>query len=407
MLVNINLSSHGICCDCLFIEACDFLSFPTGGQLSFAKMMMATYGNRLALVGVCTDNTPVGRWVVKSFDGIDYLFFGFLKVSPSIVEKPLIPFRITTSAAFCFHSKAILALGLRNVFLQAPELLMVISKWPLKSICFMFPGVDNPMETSRYKYGKLFSPIFDYFFFRALKKVEILLACADRESIQELVERSRGKIMSEKVIQFPTRVDTSLFYPLPPIDKKKAKHKFGYLSEDVPVYVVCGRINVNKGWKLLVDSFLCYTKRYGDAHLVFIGDGEDRKALEAYITKLNLQVQISITGRVTAREIVTYMNTSAALLVGSVVEGWSLAMLEALACGIPVVSTVVSGARDMICEGKNGYLVLKRNPELFADYMHKVLSVSMAAVDIAREIEMTYSLKTLRRELSALWYPLA
>lgn len=403
MRENIKLSKHGIRCDCLLIEACDFLDFPTGGQLSFAKQMMACYGNRLALVGICTDDTPVGRWVVKTFNGIDYLFYGFLKVTPSS-KRPVIPFRITSAAYLFFHRKAILGLGLKNVFLQAGELLMVISRWPLNSICYMFPGVDNPLGHSRYPYGKLLVPVFDYFFFRAFKKVELSLACADREAIGELIERSAGKISSKKVLQFPTRVDTSLFCP---IDKREAKNKAGQLPENVPVFAVCGRINVYKGWHLLVDSLLCYIKKYGDVHLVFVGDGEDRQALEAYIAKLNLQDRIFITGRLTAKQVVVYLNASDALLVGSKKEGWSVAMLEALACGIPIVSTLVSGAKDMICEGKNGYLVKTRDPDSFADSMHKVLSISAEAADIAREVEMTYSLKTLRRDLSELWFPLA
>lgn len=49
----------------LLIEGCDFVDYPTGGQLSFARQMMRTFGNRLALVGISTDDTPVGVWLKK------------------------------------------------------------------------------------------------------------------------------------------------------------------------------------------------------------------------------------------------------------------------------------------------------------------------------------------------------
>ncbi|MCG8570242.1 MAG: hypothetical protein MJB14_08895 [Spirochaetes bacterium] len=93
-----------ISCDALLIESCDFMNFPTGGQLSFAKQLIASFGNRFALVGICTDETPVGKWVIKSIDGVDFWFFGIGRRSIT-PEKPLIPERIKSAMQLIFYKK--------------------------------------------------------------------------------------------------------------------------------------------------------------------------------------------------------------------------------------------------------------------------------------------------------------
>ena len=79
--------------DVLLIEPCNFEDFPTGGQLSVAKNMMRAFGSRLALVGISTDDTPIGRWVKRKFDGVEYDFFAIGRWIPSS-RKPFVPARI-------------------------------------------------------------------------------------------------------------------------------------------------------------------------------------------------------------------------------------------------------------------------------------------------------------------------
>jgi len=91
--------------------------------------------------------------------------------------------------------------------------------------------------------------------------------------------------------------------------------------------------------------------------------------------------------------------------VGSEKEGWSIAMLEALACGKPIVSTAVSGATEMIAEGQNGFIVCNRDPVAFAGAMLRGLTLP-SACPVSREIAQRYSSASLARDLRALWAPL-
>ena len=83
-----------------------------------------------------------------------------------------------------------------------------------------------------------------------------------------------------------------------------------------------------------------------------------------------------------------------------------MAMLEALACGRVVVSTEVSGARDMIEQGRNGRMVQGRDPRRFAAAMTEALEMESPS-PVSLKIAERYSLTNLRSDLSMLWEPLA
>jgi len=80
-------------------------------------------------------------------------------------------------------------------------------------------------------------------------------------------------------------------------------------------------------------------------------------------------------------------------------------MLEILACGKPLVSTDVIGAKDMIRQGENGFVVEERNPRLFEDAILETLELKNAG-KIGKEITARYSKKTIAPDLSSIWDPL-
>src|SRR5437764_5129598 len=112
--------------DALLIEGCNFVDFPSGGQLSEATQWMSAFGNRFALVGICTDDTPVGRWVDKVFGGRVFRFLGVTRADRSRTSKPLVPARFTFYRGLRRHMKTIRALGVGNVMVQSPEPLLAI-----------------------------------------------------------------------------------------------------------------------------------------------------------------------------------------------------------------------------------------------------------------------------------------
>ncbi len=394
-------NSYRNSCKVLLIESCDFISFPTGGQLSSAKQLLSAYQDRFALVGICTDKTPVGKWVLKSIDGVNYWFFGIGRRFVS-AQKPFIPERIKSALQLAFYKKKILNFGCEIVFTQSPELLIVCSFWALRNICYQFPGVENPLHMPRYRWGKLFANIFDKLLFSALKKVDLILACADSNSIDRLISRSNQKLEKKRIIQFPTRVDTSFFYP---VNKQKCRDKLG-IDKTLTVFISVARINKVKGWILILDSFKIFNKKFPLSYLIYVGDGEDREELEHKIQEYNLGDKILVCGFQAPDKVAEYLNAADIFVVGSYKEGWSVSMLEALACGKPIVSTNVSGAKDMILEGVNGFVIKERSPEIFSLALERSLMLENVEPR-SRSIADKYALKNLSKDLSRIWDPLA
>jgi glycosyltransferase involved in cell wall biosynthesis len=386
---------------CLIIENCNFNDYPTGGHLSFARQMMYAFGNRLALVGITTDNTPIGKWVEKEIDGIRYQFFSVGR-RKGLARKPIIPERLSMFIDLMRYRNKILSSGINNVFTQAPEILMVVSRWHMKSICYDFPGVENPLVMPRYSWGKMLINLYDKELFKALKKVDVILACADEASIQALTRRSKGSLQRDLIVHFPTRVDTSVFHT---VDKRVARAVLK-LPPDSLILMSCGRISHVKGWDLLLDSFSMLLNKFPHALFIFVGDGEDRNMLKTHAMALGLDGKVIITGFQKPEMVTVYINAADLMAVGSHKEGWSIAMLEALACGKNVISTNISGASDMILEGTNGFIVRSRNPEMFATAIESALSL-LDPNKISVAISEKYALKHLQKEIAGLWEPLS
>jgi glycosyltransferase involved in cell wall biosynthesis len=385
----------------ILIEPCNFEDFPVGGQLSVAKQMISIFGNRLALVGISTDETPIGRWVKKKFDGVEYDFFAVGRWIPSS-RKPLVPARITAYLQMKRYKKKIMSLGVKSAFIQSPEILMAGHKWGWNSICYWCAGLGNPLDMPRYRWGKLLAGLFFKKWINSLAKADVILAAADDKLIDAFVTRSGGALAKDRVIKFPTRVETSVFRPT---NKAIAGKELGIHQNDLLI-VNCGRINAVKGWDLIIEAFKVFNEKHPAAKLVYVGDGEDRPALEQAINRFGLSQSVAVTGFQPPEIVAKYLNAADLCVVGSHMEGWSVAMLEALACGKPIVSTDVSGALDMILEGGNGYIVEKRDPNCFAEAMNRALALKEADT-ISLGLADKYALKNLARELGMLWKPLA
>lgn len=380
----------------LLIEGCNFINRPVGGQLSFAKQLAQIYGNDIYLVGVTDDeNLEIGKWTKLTINNIEFDFFPFRRL-PNSNKKPLIPARISDYLAIKKYKNEILSKN-KNIITQAPELLIAMKNWDVDTLCYEFPGVENPLEMPRFKWGKFFAKQYENILFKILNsKVDVILASAGNDAINNLVIRSNGLLKKEEIFQFPTRVDTIFFKPL-----NLNKPDFN-LSVTDKILISCGRINQVKGWELIIDSFNILIQKDKNIKLFFIGDGEDRNKLEEKINKYNLSNYIKIVGFQTPNQVLEWTNLADIVLVGSYKEGWSISMLEALACGKPIVSTNVSGAKEMIKEGQNGFIVNSRIPKEYAEKINDCLKLKDFR-DISLSIANKYSLMTLKTDLDKLW----
>ncbi|MCP5444982.1 MAG: glycosyltransferase family 4 protein [Chromatiaceae bacterium] len=380
----------------ILVEGCDFLTTPPGGQLNFAKQLIKVYKNRIGLVGYTQHQEEIGRWTIKSFDDFDAPFFG-IRLNPDSLARPTIPLRLSNLLWLKRFKQKILMDQKFNYFVQAPEILFEVSTWPKYSICFRFPGVENPLLGSRYAYAKYFANTFDKYLAKSLDAVDCILTSANSESVYHAACRIHRPELVSRAQFFPTRVDTALFFPR---DKQSARAELG-LPSNLTIFVFSGRLNHVKGWRFVLESFSRFRDLYKDCMLVIAGDGEDRNEMLSEIEKLDLSKDTQMLGNVTQERLGVILSAADALLVGSLREGWPTATVEALACGTPVVSTLVSGSAEIIKEGVCGIVVDSRDPKQFVSAMRRVLQLPNQ--ELRANSVSSYTTNTLESDLGKAW----
>jgi glycosyltransferase involved in cell wall biosynthesis len=106
-------------------------------------------------------------------------------------------------------------------------------------------------------------------------------------------------------------------------------------------------------------------RRHPDARFMVVGDGYLRPQLEALAHSLGLAESLTFTGQVA--EPIATIRTFEVGVITSETEGLSNAILEYMACGVPVVATATGGNPELVREGENGYLVPVGDVELMAE----------------------------------------
>lgn len=135
---------------------------------------------------------------------------------------------------------------------------------------------------------------------------------------------------------------------------------------DNPKVLAVGRLTEQKGFDKLIDAWNIVSKNIDGWTLSIVGDGPLKDDLQKQIDELGLSKSVFLKGK-TSDIMKEYLDVSI-VAVSSLYEGFGLAILEAMSCGIPVVSFACPcGPRDMIESGENGFLIPKDDVETLAD----------------------------------------
>jgi GalNAc-alpha-(1->4)-GalNAc-alpha-(1->3)-diNAcBac-PP-undecaprenol alpha-1,4-N-acetyl-D-galactosaminyltransferase len=143
-------------------------------------------------------------------------------------------------------------------------------------------------------------------------------------------------------------------------------------QEKKDTIVSVGRLAKQKNHKMLITAFSKICKDFPSYKMIIWGEGPLRNELETYISTLGLQNRILLPGR--SEDVINEMNHSKLFCLTSDGEGMSNAMIEAICLGLPVITTNVSGAGELIRNGVNGYVIERGNEDKFASAMTKLLS---------------------------------
>lgn len=144
------------------------------------------------------------------------------------------------------------------------------------------------------------------------------------------------------------------------------------------------RITARKGLKYLIEAVRKISDEYPQLYLKIMGDGNNRAELESLTESLGLKNKVEFLGRVPREKTAPYYQESSAFVLPSLNEGMSNAMLEALATGLPIISTDTGGAKELVEDEKNGFIIKAKNSD-----------------DIARKIEILINDEELRKNMGA------
>lgn len=149
-----------------------------------------------------------------------------------------------------------------------------------------------------------------------------------------------------------------------------------------------GNLHLVKGHDILLNAML---RLNGNIHLSIIGDGPERLHLESFIKNNNLSSKVTLFGRLSLSEMLVHLQQSHLSCMPSRSEGFGIAPLEAMACGLPVVCTNVGGMSEFIIEGFNGYLCDPEDPVSLAEILIKAKNTQWNHEAIANWVKGNFS----------------
>ncbi len=205
-------------------------------------------------------------------------------------------------------------------------------------------------------------------------------------------------------------VDVTRFRPAAAEDKARLRQELG-VPQDLPVISCVANLRPVKDHETLLRA-LAQVQRGGlRFRAEFAGEGPLRPHLEALAAKLDLADSVRFRGRVPSNEIPDLLRISDIAVLSSRVEGLPTALIEAMACGVPVAATRVGGTPEVVMESSTGFLVEPKDSTALAAVIARLLEEEelrerMAVAARARAEEL-FSLDAMVKRYEAVLLRLA
>lgn len=174
-------------------------------------------------------------------------------------------------------------------------------------------------------------------------RAKIVIPVAICDTVKKSLVDAYG-LKSENIECVYNGVDTDVFYP---VEKKSNSINITFVSTGTLYHI--------KNHKLLIDSFSIVHRNNPNTTLRIIGDGELKDELIEQVNYLRLENAVIFEGN--QSDVAHYLNMSDVYCCTSKVEGLPIAVLEAMACGLPVITTPAGGVVDIVKDGVNGFII--------------------------------------------------
>jgi len=206
----------------------------------------------------------------------------------------------------------------------------------------------------------------------------------------------------------PNGVDTTLFRPADADQRRAMRAALGFTNDEVLFGCVASFSPVKRHVDLLT-AFADVVRAHPNARLLLVGKGPLRGDVETQIAALKLSAHVSLLGA--RADIDRILPALDAFVLASNTEGLSNAILEAQACGLPVVATAVGGNPDLVHAGNTGWLVPAETPAALARALREVIDHPQTARDFGANarahVEREHSIDAMAAAYERLYRELA
>jgi len=329
---------------------------PIGGGAAHAHFhLLKQYANRDALkVDVLTSAPQPGIFTERFCDNVTICKVGLHK-------KDLHFWRKTEVIEWLFKAKFYYRKMLRE---SNYDLVHAFFGFPTAYLCYRsakklpyiisLRGSDVPGRHARLKLDyKILGPLL---FKPIWRNAALLVACSEG-----LKERALRFLSDVSIDVIPNGIDLDRFSPT-----GKAE------SSDILRLLTVGRLSVTKRVEILIDAARILHNDGYNVHFTIVGGGKLEQELRQIVLETNLSDIIEITGRMDAEKMPQVYRQNDIFISASMQEGMSNAMLEAMASGLPIITTRCEGVEELIKD--NGFIVENARAEQIAAAIRKLVA---------------------------------
>ena len=200
-----------------------------------------------------------------------------------------------------------------------------------------------------------------------------------------------------KIRTIPNSVDTDKFCPVSLGKKRELRHKLGIPLED-KIIIFTGRLVSYKGLPLLLSVWQEIQSKHNNVTLLLVGSGgldihNCEEQLKEFVEKNGLQSSVEFTGDV--KNVHEYLQASDIFVFPTENEAFGISLIEAMACGLPAISTCVGGVKDILQNQQNGIVVNPGDFKQLYDSLDKLISDTFLSVKLGKA-----GLKTAKEKYS-------
>jgi colanic acid/amylovoran biosynthesis glycosyltransferase len=192
------------------------------------------------------------------------------------------------------------------------------------------------------------------------------------------------------------------------LDKFKF-YEVGEKSRELIKILTVGRLVEKKGYEYMIRAIAKVVKKYRNIEYLIAGDGNLMNKLEELVSELNINNYVKFLGGVNQDEVLKLNQQAHIFILHSITakngdqEGIPVALMEAQATGLPIISTFHSGIPEIVLDGQSGFLVPERDVDAMAGRLEYLIEHTEIWTEMGRAgrkfVEENFDIKKLNKQL--------